>query len=265
MPASIRAISGGPLLNVHGELVGVNVAIRAGAPGISASPIPVDKHDPARSATCCARGAAARRWRTASCAATRLEQVGDSLARSVRVERVDGGSPPARPASRPATCSCRSATCPSCAATDVERALLDNKAGDPHSFRRAPAERRASAWTSPWPPRNEFSAPDDRSRLAQAGAWQLNPVDADLVTARQPPASRRHGGRRGERRQSRAARAGIKKGDNPRRPLHQWETVTMENVAYVLGHPDLQVFSPLNFTSCAGRPGPPAARYPGMN
>ena len=74
---------------------------------------------------------------------------------------------------------------------------------------------------------------------------QLNPVDADLVTR----VNRQlHGGMEviAVNADSPAARAGIKKGDILL-GLHQWETVTMDNVAYVLGHPDLQVFSPLNF------------------
>jgi serine protease Do len=43
-----------------------------------------------------------------------------------------------------------------------------------------------------------------------------------------------------------AAKAGIKKGDILV-GLHQWETVNLENIAYVLGHPDLPAFGPLNF------------------
>jgi len=72
-----------------------------------------------------------------------------------------------------------------------------------------------------------------------------NPVDADLVTR----VNRQlHGGMEvvAVHADSPAARAGIKKGDILV-GLHQWETVTLENVAYVLGHPDLPAFTPLNF------------------
>jgi hypothetical protein len=43
-----------------------------------------------------------------------------------------------------------------------------------------------------------------------------------------------------------AARAGIKKGDILV-GLHKWETVSMENVKFVLDHPDLATFNPVSF------------------
>ena len=43
-----------------------------------------------------------------------------------------------------------------------------------------------------------------------------------------------------------AAQAGIRKGDILV-GLHHWETVTIENVTFVLTHRDLASFSPLNF------------------
>ena len=43
-----------------------------------------------------------------------------------------------------------------------------------------------------------------------------------------------------------AARAGIRRGDILV-GLHQWETLTVDNVAYVLTHPDLPSLNPLSF------------------
>ena len=43
-----------------------------------------------------------------------------------------------------------------------------------------------------------------------------------------------------------AARSGLRKGDILV-GLHQWETVSTDNVMYVLNHPDLATFSPLPF------------------
>jgi serine protease Do len=45
---------------------------------------------------------------------------------------------------------------------------------------------------------------------------------------------------------SAAARAGIRRGDILV-GLHQWETLTLDNVVYVLSHPDLATFNPLSF------------------
>jgi serine protease Do len=43
-----------------------------------------------------------------------------------------------------------------------------------------------------------------------------------------------------------ASKAGIRKGDILV-GLHQWETLTVDNVAFVLSHPDLPTFNPLSF------------------
>src|SRR5208337_326192 len=43
-----------------------------------------------------------------------------------------------------------------------------------------------------------------------------------------------------------AAKAGIQRGDILV-GLHQWETVTLDNVSFVLTHPDLASFNPLRF------------------
>jgi serine protease Do len=43
-----------------------------------------------------------------------------------------------------------------------------------------------------------------------------------------------------------AARAGIRRGD-VLVGLHQWETLSMDNVVFVLTHPDLASFNPLSF------------------
>ena len=43
-----------------------------------------------------------------------------------------------------------------------------------------------------------------------------------------------------------AARAGIRRGDILV-GLHQWETLSVDNVVFVLTHPDLGSFNPLSF------------------
>ena len=43
-----------------------------------------------------------------------------------------------------------------------------------------------------------------------------------------------------------ASKAGVQRGDILV-GLHQWETLTIENVNFVLTHPDLQTFHPLRF------------------
>jgi hypothetical protein len=65
-----------------------------------------------------------------------------------------------------------------------------------------------------------------------------------------------------------AAKAGIKKGDILV-GLHIWETVSLENVAFVLDHPDLETFNPVSYTIIRrgnirkGHLGVPASVEPG--
>src|SRR5262249_54911600 len=169
----------------------------------------------------------------------RLEQVGDSMARSVLVDRVDGGSP-----ARQAGLRARGLLAPVGGIAlpgrhEVQRALLGPKPrGQETVVVRRPAGEERVQLTLAAQERNRTPASD---LIWQKLGLQLSPIDADLVTR----ANRQlHGGLEvvAVNTDSPAARAGIKKGDILV-GLHQWETVTIDNVAYVLGHPDLPVFS----------------------
>src|SRR5262249_32453233 len=126
---------------------------------------------------------------------------------------------------------------------DVERALLERRAGDPVPFtvRRQGGLQRLEL-TLAAPERFRGGAAD--LVWAKVGV-RLTGVEADLVARVN---KQLHGGMEvvAVNSDSPAARAGIKKGDILV-GLHQWETVNLENVAFVLGHPDLSAFSPLQF------------------
>ena len=74
---------------------------------------------------------------------------------------------------------------------------------------------------------------------------RLSSLAAEVVTRVNPHL---HGGLEvvQVRPDSAAAKAGIKKGD-VLVGLHQWETLTADNIAYVLTNPDLNSFMPLSF------------------
>jgi serine protease Do len=74
---------------------------------------------------------------------------------------------------------------------------------------------------------------------------RLSPANPDTVNRANPQL---HGGLTitDVRPGSSAANAGIKSGDILV-GLHQWEMLSLENVTFVLGHPDLASFNPLRF------------------
>jgi serine protease Do len=247
--------SGGPLLNINGELIGVNVAIRAGAQGIGFA-IPVDSM-----LKVAADMLSVRRRSGLWHGVVYRDCVGDgdgdagrgrpiastaqpfSLARWLTVERTEPGSPAERAGLQAGDIVVQVGEVRVACGLDLERAFLDHIAGEPVPVvvRRRGAEQRLAVG---------LQAVDQASPPTAELVWRklglrLSPVNAELVSRNN---RQLHGGLVVVDLSSdgAGAKAGIQRGDILV-GLHQWETVTLDNVAFVLTHPDLSSFHPLRF------------------
>ncbi len=232
--------SGGPLINVNGELVGVNVAIRAGAQGIGFA-IPTDNM--VRSVTEMFKNRRRGQSSDGLACRDRLDSTGDGPLRSVVIEKSDG--PAALAGLKAGDLLVQMGDIRVACTFDVERGLLDHKNGDAVAvvIRRNDQEQTLEL---------VLGAADKLSRPVGTVdvVWnklgvQLLPVAAAQVTRVNPQL---HGGLEivNVRADGAAARAGLKKGDILV-GLHQWETLSLDNVTYVLNHPDLSTFNPMSF------------------
>src|SRR5262249_30990357 len=126
---------------------------------------------------------------------------------------------------------------------DLECALLDRTPGEsvPFLVRRGGAERRVDFALQA----TERVATPTTELIWRKLGLRLNPVRADLVSQNN---RQLHGGLVvvDLHEDGAAAKAGIQRGDILV-GLHQWETLTIDNVAFVLTHPDLANFNPLRF------------------
>jgi serine protease Do len=231
--------SGGPLMNVLGELVGVNVAIRAGAQNIGFA-LPVD-FVIGRAAEMIGprRRAGLRHGLVLRDSAVRDFPEGPAK-RTVSVERVEPNTPAAAAGFKPGDVVEQADDIVVVTSIDVERALLDKPAGGKAVVK----VRRGGSVTElelGLIPAGKPAGPADL-------AWRklgirFQPVGADAVAKAN---SQLHGGLLilevsvG----SPAAVAGMQRGD-VLVGLHQWETITAENVAFVLNHKDFASFLPL--------------------
>jgi serine protease Do len=233
--------SGGPLLNIHGELIGVNVAIRAGAQGIGFA-IPVDTMVRVVSEML------KNRYRQATfdglVCRDKLDPTAEGLVRSVVIERVDGGTPAELANLQKGDVIVRIGDVAVNCSYDVDRALLDRASGDqvPMLVRRLGQEQKLELVLQAADRSNKVATPD---LVWNKLGLRLSPLGSELVSRVNPQL---HGGLeviqlRGE---GAAARAGIKKGDILV-GLHLWETLSLDNIAYVLTNPDLGSFMPLSF------------------
>lgn len=231
--------SGGPLLNIHGELVGVNVAIRAGAQGISFA-IPVETVIKAAASMFRARNQNLWHGIVPRDEVTSGEDY--RVRRSLVVGTIETGSPADKAGFRAGDLIVKIGNEPTRCTLDLERCVFGHAAGDllPITYRRDGSVRTADLVLA----RHEH-APVTKDvvwtrlgvKFKQASTRQVSTVNKQL-----------NGGLevvdvRGD---STAAKAGIKPGDILI-GLHQWETVTLENVIFVLSHRDLATFQPLSF------------------
>jgi serine protease Do len=230
--------SGGPLLNINGELVGVNTAIRAGAQQIAFA-IPVDTM-----LRVAADMISARRRGGLTHGIVYRDRIDTSqgaLVRALMVERVDG--PAAQAGVQRGDTILQVADQRVSCGLELERALLDHVSGDrlPLTVRRNGAETRLEL---------VLQAVEHGQSAPAELVWhkmglRLNAVNAETVSRYN---AHLHGGLAvvDVNADSPAGKAGIQRGDILV-GLHQWETVTLDNVAFVLTHPDLASFNPLRF------------------
>jgi serine protease Do len=248
--------SGGPLCNINGELVGVNVAIRAGAQGIGFA-IPVDSMIRVAADMMSVRkrngtwhglvlrdqvdGDADSENEVEATAAKTTAAPGPR--RSLVVERVDASGPAALAGLRAGDLVVRAGDQPVACGLDLERALLDRAISEhvPVVVRREGKEQRVDL---------VLQAAERAGPVADDLVWRklglrLQPVSAELVAHTN---QQLHGGLvvAEVRPDGVAAKAGIQRGDILV-GLHQWEMLTLDNVVFVLTHPDLASFNPLRF------------------
>ncbi|MCS7045490.1 MAG: trypsin-like peptidase domain-containing protein [Gemmataceae bacterium] len=238
--------SGGPLLNINGELVGVNVAIRAGAQGIGFA-IPVDHM--IRAVADMLRSRRRSGVYDGLVCRDRVDISHEVPSRSVVVDRVDAASPAALAGLRAGDTLLRIGDTRIVCSYDVERALLDSRPGEivPVVVRRGDKDQRLDlALGHPGGDRIvRGQTPTAGDTIWAKLGIQLAPAATETVTR----VNRQlNGGLEivAVNADGPAARAGIRKGDILI-GLHSYETLSAENVLYVLTHPERANFSPLTF------------------
>ncbi len=226
--------SGGPLVNIDGQMIGVNVAVRAGAQGIGFA-IPVDKA--MRTAAKLLSVERENNWH----GIVAEDKPGSHS--ELMIESVDKESPAAQIGLKNGDVITAVGKQEVSRSLDFERALLGHKPGDelPLVIQRKDQEVKVNLVLAALPAHP--SADEDQ-------AWnvlglRLSAIDpADFKQFQ----SRYHGGMMIEevRSGSPAARQGLKHGD-VLVGMHIWETVTIDNVNYILNRPDLAELDPIKF------------------
>lgn len=228
--------SGGPLLNADGEMIGINVAVRAGAQGIGFA-IPVDM----------AMGVAANLMNV-----ERLNKTWHGIvpkpaaggtARQVVVGQIDEKSPAAKCGLKSGDVITTIDSSPVTRALDVERAMLARKSGEEVALtvrrNKQPVTLKLVLAVAPKQP------VEDSDRTWEVIGLRLEPVPTKQF---QEYKTHYHGGLMvtAVRANSPAARQGIRQGD-VLVGMHVWETVSLDNVEYILKRPDFASIEPLKF------------------
>ncbi len=238
--------SGGPLLSIEGRMIGVNVAVRAGAQGIGFA-IPVDKAmDIAASLMSIER--LEQKWHG-------LEMASSSAGNDqLVVRRVSSGSPADRSGLRPGDVITRIGDRKAARPLDVELALLGQPTGrsvdvevlrnnEPIDLSLSLASRGRRVTTSR-PASTRNSRPND------AQAWEVLGLSlkTEPRTTFTRSRSRYRGGMRvvDVRNGSAASAQGIKPGDILV-GMHKWETASNQDIRYIVTRPNLDALGSMKF------------------
>ncbi len=236
--------SGGPLINLEGEVIGINVAIRAGAQRIGFA-IPIDD----------ARKVIADLLSVERLAqsqhGTILTDVKKGLQRFVRVDGVKPQSPAESAGLQVGDVIVKIGSIDVADAVDFERAFLGRPVGEKVEVvvkRGEKTEIASMILATLTGTRRTIAGPTED--VAVEKSWRLlgmriNPVSE---AEKKQLGERYHGGMKVTevKAQSVAAQNGIRVGD-VLVGLHVWETISFDNINYVLDHPQLNTFNPLKF------------------
>ena len=230
--------SGGPLLNIDGEMIGINVAVRAGAQGIGFA-IPVDNALEVI-ADLLERQSEELAWHG-------LQLETESLANGrhvVAVANIDSRSPGEDSGLQRGDIIHSIAGQEIQNRVDFECALYEAQPG-------IEVEMEIVRDNQPYRVSLVLKSPAGLETVQQQQIWntmgvQLSPIPTEEFLSAYKGKYR--GGLRVTRvrTESPAQAQGIEPGD-VLIGLHKWETVSEENVSYVLNHPDFASFSPLRF------------------
>lgn len=219
--------SGGPLLNIDGQMIGINVAVRVGAQGIGFA-IPVDD----------ALRIAGRLLSAESIGQIRHGIVGrgrlDAGKTTFRVEQAAASSPAARCGLQPGDVITHAGSVAVRRQLDIERAALGHRHGDelPLTVFRDGRETTLA-----------LVLEEAATKPKKGGdIWESLGVDLEPTSARlfQKLGTHYRGGLKisAIRPGGPADNQGIRVGDLLV-GMHRWETVTLENVNFILGHPEV--------------------------
>jgi serine protease Do len=229
--------SGGPLLNIDGEMIGINVAVRAGAQGIGFA-IPVDKALNV-AATLLGSSSVNKAWHGAVTAAdSSPSQPG------VNIATVEKKSPAADAGLQSGDIVTAVENTEVKRALDFHRAMLNRKPGDKVSLAIA---RKGNPLTLSLT-LADLPAP---VRPAASPAWELLGLELKTIPVsefQQKYQSRYRGGLMvtDVRPNSPASAQGIRAGD-VLVGMHVWETISLDNIAYILKRPDFATLNPVKF------------------
>ena len=230
--------SGGPLLNIDGDMIGINVAVRAGAQGIGFA-IPVNK---VNSVAACLLASANPYKTWSGLSAAKCES--SSSTEGMVVDSVDSKSPAAEAGVQPGDVVTAVDVKAVQRALDFQRAMLDCQPGQKIQLAvRRSNEKLDMDLTLANTPEKEVSA--DQPAWEVFGV-ELKPISTEDFQKRFQTRYRGGLSISAVRADSPAASQGILPGDILV-GIHIWETVSIENVVYILKRPDIASLSPMKF------------------
>jgi serine protease Do len=250
--------SGGPLLNRDGDVIGINVAIRAGAQKIGFA-IPIDD----------ARVTIAKLLNIERLDSNRHGLRGrdekDGEERRLVVTSLQADSPASRCGLQTGDVITRAGSIDVVDMADFERAMLGRRSGESVSIEvdrngttqslelalsSTAARQQVALTTSPSLPATGGDQQTVIRAQSEDRTWSVLGLRLVSLSSREQPAvsPRYRGGMKviEVRSDSPAAASGIRVGDILV-GLHVWETINRDNVDYVVAHPQLVSFNPLKF------------------